>query len=133
MKSQIKRICAVSIKAGMKKLSRAVGYYELLGVDILIDENLKPYLLEINTNPALFCDTIAQSEIIPTVMHSVNPSFLLILLLAISLFTRIILIQPLTRALSRSYSSSYSYQCGATFIFASNRGLPPGDLPMART
>ncbi len=31
--------------------------FELLGVDILVDSNLKPYLLEINTNPAIFLDT----------------------------------------------------------------------------
>jgi tubulin--tyrosine ligase like protein 10 len=35
-----------------------LGFYELLGVDIIIDENFKPYLLEVNTNPALFLDTL---------------------------------------------------------------------------
>ena len=45
-----------NMKVGMKKLDKKVGYYELLGFDILIDENFKPFLLEINTNPALFLD-----------------------------------------------------------------------------
>ena len=29
----------------------------MIGCDILLDENLKPYLIELNTNPALFLDT----------------------------------------------------------------------------
>lgn len=52
----MKKICFYSIKSGMKKLEKKVGQYELLGFDIILDENLKPYLLEININPALFCD-----------------------------------------------------------------------------
>jgi D-alanine-D-alanine ligase-like ATP-grasp enzyme len=31
--------------------------FELLGCDILVDEQLQPFLLEINTNPAIFLDT----------------------------------------------------------------------------
>lgn len=37
-----------------KKINRKCGTFELLGCDILFDENLKPHLLEINTNPAIF-------------------------------------------------------------------------------
>ena len=37
------------------------GCFELMGCDILIDEDFKPYLLEMNYNPAIHLDTSAQS------------------------------------------------------------------------
>lgn len=57
---EIKKIIKHVIMAGYPKLEKKRGQYELLGVDILLDSNLKPYLLEINTNPALFVDTESQ-------------------------------------------------------------------------
>ena len=45
------------------------GTYELLGCDIIVDENCKPYLLEVNTNPALFTDTTTQKQIIPSLVQ----------------------------------------------------------------
>ncbi len=39
------------------KLDRKFGCFELFGFDFLIDDNLNPFLIEINTNPALFTDT----------------------------------------------------------------------------
>jgi len=35
------------------------GCFELLGCDIMIDENFTPFLIEINHNPSLLTDTIA--------------------------------------------------------------------------
>lgn len=67
----MKEIAKYTIKAGLPKLEKKIGYYELLGYDIMIDDNFKPHLLEINTNPALFLDTIPQKEIIPIVVNKV--------------------------------------------------------------
>ena len=36
-----------------------------MGCDILIENTFKPYLLEINYNPALFLDTSTQAKVIP--------------------------------------------------------------------
>ena len=43
--------------AASRKLNHMKGCFELLGCDILIDDNFNPHLIEINTNPAIFLDT----------------------------------------------------------------------------
>ena len=40
------------------KLDRRFGCFELFGFDFLVDDQLNPALIEINTNPALFTDTL---------------------------------------------------------------------------
>ena len=52
-------ICAADQTINMvKKLSpHRNNLFELYGFDILIDENINPYLLEINLNPSLNCET----------------------------------------------------------------------------
>ena len=37
----------------------------------MVDKDLKPYLLEINTNPAYFTKTDLQKEVIPTLIEDV--------------------------------------------------------------
>lgn len=57
---QMKRILLLTYAAGNRKLMKRKGTYELLGCDFLVGKDLKPYLLEVNTNPALFTDTKTQ-------------------------------------------------------------------------
>lgn len=51
---KIKEIITYVMQASADKLTKKTGFYELLGCDFMLDENFKPYLLEMNTNPALF-------------------------------------------------------------------------------
>ncbi len=39
------------------KVDRKFGCFELFGFDFMIDDMLNPFLIEINTNPALYTDT----------------------------------------------------------------------------
>lgn len=74
--SEIKAILAQCAKAAETTLDKKTGFFQLLGCDILVDENLKPYLLEINNNPAIFTDITAHKEVIPDVVFKVNLIFL---------------------------------------------------------
>jgi Tubulin-tyrosine ligase family. len=70
--SEIKKILAHTIRCAELKLDKKVGYFEVLGCDIMLDDQLKPYLIEINSNPALFTDTTTQKEVIPAVVTKVK-------------------------------------------------------------
>ena len=63
--SKIKEIMRLIFLQIKDKLDRTFGTFELLGWDFLLDEDLNPYLIEININPALFTDTSTQKLIIP--------------------------------------------------------------------
>ena len=60
LKHQIKLILVAVMASAKRKLLAKMGTYELLGCDIIVGEDLKPYLLEVNTNPAMFTDTAVQ-------------------------------------------------------------------------
>jgi D-alanine-D-alanine ligase-like ATP-grasp enzyme len=48
------------VAAAKRKLVTKRGTYELLGCDIIVSKDLQPYLLEVNTNPAMFTETKVQ-------------------------------------------------------------------------
>ncbi|CAD8175107.1 unnamed protein product [Paramecium pentaurelia] len=66
---QMKRIFAHIIRCAADKFEKRLGTFELMGCDIMIDTNLKVYLIEMNTNPALFLDTTTQAQVIPPVVQ----------------------------------------------------------------
>lgn len=54
----MKKIFAHIIRCAADKFEKRLGLFELLGCDIMIDDKLKVYLIELNTNPALFLGII---------------------------------------------------------------------------
>merc|ERR1711907_660591 len=58
-------ICRLLFESVKDKLERKYGCFEIFGLDFLLDDNLDPQLIEINTNPALFTDTKVQKEMLP--------------------------------------------------------------------
>ena len=47
------------------KLQRKVGYFGIYGYDFMIDEDMKAWLIEINVNPAITCNTDTLIKAIP--------------------------------------------------------------------
>ncbi len=45
------------VQSQLKKMNSKSSCFELLGFDVLIDEDLKPWLMEVNLSPSLACDS----------------------------------------------------------------------------
>ncbi len=46
-------------------MQRKVGYFGIYGYDFMIDEDMKVWLIEINVNPAITCNTDVLIKAIP--------------------------------------------------------------------
>jgi len=62
---RLDEICRLAFESVKDKLERKFGCFELFGFDFMLDEDLNPHLIEVNTNPALFTDTSVQKAIMP--------------------------------------------------------------------
>jgi hypothetical protein len=70
---QIKEVMVEVHKASKVKLAKRRGYFDLLGFDFMLDEQLQLHLLEVNTNPALHIDGAVHQAMLPAlVQHSLE-------------------------------------------------------------
>ena len=69
-------ICRLLFESVKDKLERKYGCFEVFGLDFLLDDNLDPQLIEINTNPALFTDTQVQKEMLPKLVDDIIKYFI---------------------------------------------------------
>lgn len=51
------------------QMEQRLGSFELLGVDFMLDSSMRLYMLEANTNPALYTDTLVLQTVIPKMMR----------------------------------------------------------------
>mmetsp|Transcript_55578 Transcript_55578/g.88173 ORF Transcript_55578/g.88173 Transcript_55578/m.88173 type:complete len:668 (-) Transcript_55578:107-2110(-) len=55
--NEMKTVLLHIYEASKGTLERRRGYFDLLGVDFMLDDSYKLYLLEVNSNPAMFFDS----------------------------------------------------------------------------
>merc|ERR1711959_58703 len=66
----MKKIMHSVFDAAKPGLEPAKGQFELFGLDFVLDEQLKPWLIEVNTNPAMWTNCSVTTELMPKLVAS---------------------------------------------------------------
>lgn len=69
LRQKIRHLVTLTVLAIAPSVPVAANCFELLGFDILIDDNLKPWLLEVNYSPALSLDCSADVSVKRKLIH----------------------------------------------------------------
>ncbi|ESO08908.1 hypothetical protein HELRODRAFT_74190 [Helobdella robusta] len=67
--TKMKNIALFTYLSVKEKLQAKIGYFDLYGLDFLIDNDLKVWLLEVNVNPCLATNCDYLKLIIPEIVH----------------------------------------------------------------
>ena len=69
---QIKKLTSDCFRAGWGKMdpSKRMNTMEIFGLDFMLDENFKVYLIEVNTNPCLELACPLLARLIPSMLEN---------------------------------------------------------------
>ena len=69
---KMRNLAADSIKAVSRKMdpARRNCSFEIFGYDFMVDEDLKPWLIEVNTNPCLELASPYLARLIPAMLEN---------------------------------------------------------------
>ncbi len=69
---QLKRLTQDCFKAVWRKMDpyKRINTFEVFGLDFMFDEEFKPYLIEVNTNPCLELSSPLLARLIPTMLEN---------------------------------------------------------------
>ena len=99
--------------------------FEMYGYDILIDENLKPWLIEVNSSPSLTADTPQDYELKFGLLDDVYSVTLITLTLTLTLTLTVTLNQTLTLTATRTATRTRPRPVTLTLNPNLNRNLNP--------
>jgi D-alanine-D-alanine ligase-like ATP-grasp enzyme len=68
------------------KLQRKIGYFGIYGYDFMIDEDMKAWLIEINVNPAITCNTDTLIKAIPPAIEEGIRNYLNFILFILDIY-----------------------------------------------
>lgn len=68
---RIKKIVKCSLQSAGRLGLRKSNTFELFGYDFMVDENFKPWLLEVNSSPSMDYSTRVTAQLVKQVLHDV--------------------------------------------------------------
>ncbi|CAL8102422.1 unnamed protein product [Calicophoron daubneyi] len=71
MWTQIQALIILTLLSQANSISKVANAYELFGFDILIDQQMRPWLIEVNANPALSTDCMVDEMVKKPLVNSV--------------------------------------------------------------
>jgi len=67
---EMKEIMKHIFESARDQFERKTGYFDLFGIDFILDDELRPWVLELNTNPAMWTNCQVTKELCPKVIRS---------------------------------------------------------------